>query len=394
MTAEPSPAVAGRRQEEPVAAYGVRWSWELVLLYFQQRNVQPQNPAIPVIHVGRFRVYDPLFNPFIQLFTDANLRVRLELLSGSTGDSYQLALELDKAWNQSTKSGTPIDIESSLWRYEDARRLRVVVIHGLARMAAIMASTYKAFLGVGLGPLSVSVDEENGNMVHVTVRLYGPNTECVINRERELQGRCTMNLPPMHEITFSTDDKPKLLNQFCLIQDVMMALEVVTGVIASLIFLVALLTAAHRCKRKPSIIIPWKKPRTDKHCMAIIVDTDMLKDVMRYSRQELEVACENFSNIIGSSSDSTVYKGTISGGPEIAVISLSNQEEHWTSYIELYFQKEVADLARLNHEHIGKPQTFIFIVCLANQRSRSMARVPTPSYRHLPAGTIVPWLCP
>lgn len=69
-------------------------------------------------------------------------------------DSYQLALELDKAWNQSTKSGTSVDIISSLRKYEDARRLRVAVIHGLARMAAIMASTYKAYLGVGLGPLS------------------------------------------------------------------------------------------------------------------------------------------------------------------------------------------------------------------------------------------------
>nr|AGU91434.1 zeaxanthin epoxidase [Chrysanthemum boreale] len=69
-------------------------------------------------------------------------------------DSYQLALELDKAWIQSTKSGAPIDIQSSLRRYENARRLRVAVIHGLARMAAIMASTYKAYLGVGLGPLS------------------------------------------------------------------------------------------------------------------------------------------------------------------------------------------------------------------------------------------------
>ncbi|KAK9049249.1 hypothetical protein SSX86_031784 [Deinandra increscens subsp. villosa] len=69
-------------------------------------------------------------------------------------DGYQLALELEKAWNQSTKSGAPIDIISSLRRYEDARRLRVAVIHGLARMAAIMASTYKAYLGVGLGPLS------------------------------------------------------------------------------------------------------------------------------------------------------------------------------------------------------------------------------------------------
>lgn len=44
----------------------------------------------------------------------------------------------------------------TLRRYEGARKLRVAIIHGLARMAAIMASTYKAYLGVGLGPLSVS----------------------------------------------------------------------------------------------------------------------------------------------------------------------------------------------------------------------------------------------
>ncbi|KAK3222136.1 hypothetical protein Dsin_009161 [Dipteronia sinensis] len=69
-------------------------------------------------------------------------------------DSYQLAMELDKAWKQSTESGTPIDVVSSLKSYEKSRRLRVAIIHGMARMAAIMASTYKAYLGVGLGPLS------------------------------------------------------------------------------------------------------------------------------------------------------------------------------------------------------------------------------------------------
>ncbi|KAB2057962.1 hypothetical protein ES319_A11G203700v1 [Gossypium barbadense] len=69
-------------------------------------------------------------------------------------DSYQLALELDNAWKQGVESGTPIDVVSSLRSYERARRLRVAVIHGMARMAAIMASTYKAYLGVGLGPFS------------------------------------------------------------------------------------------------------------------------------------------------------------------------------------------------------------------------------------------------
>ncbi|KAL1540905.1 Zeaxanthin epoxidase, chloroplastic [Salvia divinorum] len=68
-------------------------------------------------------------------------------------DGYQLALELDKAWSQST-SGRAIDVETSLKRYENARKIRVAIIHGLARMAAIMATTYRAYLGVGLGPLS------------------------------------------------------------------------------------------------------------------------------------------------------------------------------------------------------------------------------------------------
>ncbi|XP_020238179.1 zeaxanthin epoxidase, chloroplastic isoform X2 [Cajanus cajan] len=68
-------------------------------------------------------------------------------------DSYQLAWELDNAWEQSIKSRSPIDVDSSLRSYERERRLRVAIIHGMARMAALMASTYKAYLGVGLGPL-------------------------------------------------------------------------------------------------------------------------------------------------------------------------------------------------------------------------------------------------
>ena len=46
-------------------------------------------------------------------------------------------------------------------KYEKSSRLRVAIIHGIARMAA----TYKAYLGVGLGPLLV------GFMVNCIVRL-------------------------------------------------------------------------------------------------------------------------------------------------------------------------------------------------------------------------------
>ncbi|XP_059645626.1 probable LRR receptor-like serine/threonine-protein kinase At1g63430 [Cornus florida] len=134
----------------------------------------------------------------------------------------------------------------------------------------------------------------------------------------------------------------------------LLALEIVTGTMVGSLFLVALLTTLQKCNSKSPIIIPWKKSASEKDHMTICIDSEMLKDVLRFSRQELEVACEDFSNIIGSSPDSIVYKGTQKGGPEIAVISLCIQEEHWTGFLELYFQREVADLARLNHENIGK----------------------------------------
>ena len=68
-------------------------------------------------------------------------------------DGFQLALDLSKAAQQPSP-----DLAKVLKDYEGKRRIRVGVIHGLARMAAIMASTYKPYLGEGLGPLSFIKD--------------------------------------------------------------------------------------------------------------------------------------------------------------------------------------------------------------------------------------------
>ncbi|KAM6556784.1 hypothetical protein CsatB_003803 [Cannabis sativa] len=134
----------------------------------------------------------------------------------------------------------------------------------------------------------------------------------------------------------------------------LLALEVVTGVMVGSLFLVALLTAFQKCNTKSSLIIPWKKSASEKEHVSVYIDSELLKDVVRFSRPDLEVACEDFSNIIGTSPDSVVYKGNMRGGSEIAVISLCIKEENWTGFLELYFQKEVADLARLGHENTGK----------------------------------------
>ncbi|KAL0803152.1 hypothetical protein Bca101_058328 [Brassica carinata] len=98
----------------------------------------------------------------------------------------------------------------------------------------------------------------------------------------------------------------------------LLALEIVTGSMVGLLFLVALFSALHRWNNRPSLLIPWKKSSSQKE---------------KYSK---------------------VCKGTMKGGPEIAVISLCVKEEDWTGYLELYFQREVADLARLNHENAEK----------------------------------------
>ncbi|KAH7841296.1 hypothetical protein Vadar_028079 [Vaccinium darrowii] len=88
----------------------------------------------------------------------------------------------------------------------------------------------------------------------------------------------------------------------------LLPLEIVTGTMVGALILVALLTAAQRCKSKKSIFIPWKK--------------------------------------------STSSKGHVTGVHRFR--DAKGCEEHWTGYLELYFQREVADLSRLDHENAGK----------------------------------------
>ena len=61
-------------------------------------------------------------------------------------------------------------------------------------------------------------------------------------------------------------------------------------------------------------------------------------------RSELELACEEFSNIIGSLSDYMVYKGTLSSGVEIAVVSTTkNSAKEWSKRCETQFRKKVGN---------------------------------------------------
>ncbi|GAB4819653.1 hypothetical protein N2152v2_006699 [Parachlorella kessleri] len=70
-------------------------------------------------------------------------------------DAYQLVLEISKGADKAAAAGKgSINVEEVLHSYFKKRVMRVSSIHGFARFAANMASTYKSYLGEGLGPLS------------------------------------------------------------------------------------------------------------------------------------------------------------------------------------------------------------------------------------------------
>lgn len=63
----------------------------------------------------------------------------------------------------------------------------------------------------------------------------------------------------------------------------------------------------------------------------------------KLKRSELNSACEDFSNVIGSSSMGTVYKGTLSSGVEIAVTSLIvASAKSWPKNLQSQFRKKVS----------------------------------------------------
>jgi hypothetical protein len=64
--------------------------------------------------------------------------------------------------------------------------------------------------------------------------------------------------------------------------------------------------------------------------------------VPKLQRSELEGACEDFSNIVSSYPQYTVYKGTLSSGVEIVVVStMITSGKDWSKHSEGRFRKKV-----------------------------------------------------
>ncbi|TKY60043.1 LRR receptor serine/threonine-protein kinase MRH1 [Spatholobus suberectus] len=99
-------------------------------------------------------------------------------------------------------------------------------------------------------------------------------------------------------------------------------------------------------KRAAKAIKPWKTGISGQLQKAFITG------VPKLNRVELETACEDFSNIINSFDECTIYKGTLSSGVEIAVDStIVTSVQDWSKNMETAYHKKIATLSRVNHKN-------------------------------------------
>lgn len=124
-------------------------------------------------------------------------------------------------------------------------------------------------------------------------------------------------------------------------------LLIVTSAIGGSLLLVIFITGILFCYcGKMAPVKPWATGISGQLQRAFVTGVPNLK------RSELEAACEDFSNVIGSSSVCTMYKGTLSNGVEIAVASIAvASAKEWTSSQEAQFRKKIDTLSKLNHRN-------------------------------------------
>ncbi|KAG0467520.1 hypothetical protein HPP92_019100 [Vanilla planifolia] len=115
------------------------------------------------------------------------------------------------------------------------------------------------------------------------------------------------------------------------------------------IFLIFSLSSMYSfCCRSSKVesVMSGKTGLSGKLQKALVIGVPSLK------RSELQKACEDFSNVIDSLSDCTLYKGTLSSGVEIAVTTtLINLVEDWSDQQESLFRNKISLLSKVNHKN-------------------------------------------
>ncbi|BAT81093.1 hypothetical protein LR48_Vigan07g058100 [Vigna angularis] len=122
--------------------------------------------------------------------------------------------------------------------------------------------------------------------------------------------------------------------------------HILVGVIGGAVFLLFSTIGLYICKTKVVNVRPWATGLSGQLEKAFVTGAQKLR------RLNLEVACEDFSNVIGTSPIGTVYKGTLSSGVEIAVTSVPvTSSKNWSKTLEVQFRNKIDTLSKVNHKN-------------------------------------------
>ncbi|KAJ1687569.1 hypothetical protein LUZ63_018959 [Rhynchospora breviuscula] len=117
---------------------------------------------------------------------------------------------------------------------------------------------------------------------------------------------------------------------------------------SALIVLCLLISTIVFRKQSQTPISPWKTGLSEQLQKALVI-----QGVQKLNKAELELACEDFSNIINDEEPCyTVFKGTLSHGTEIAVVStnITNLRD-WPRRAEHCFRRKIDMLRRVSHKN-------------------------------------------
>ncbi|KAG4953274.1 hypothetical protein JHK82_038897 [Glycine max] len=121
---------------------------------------------------------------------------------------------------------------------------------------------------------------------------------------------------------------------------------ILAGVIGGAVFLIFSSIGIYLCKTKVANVRPWAMGLSGQLQKAFVTGAQKLK------RSDLEAACEDFSNVIGNSPIGILYKGTLSGGVEIAVAFVSiTSSKNWSKTLEAQFRSKIDKLSKVNHKN-------------------------------------------
>ncbi|KAK8575561.1 hypothetical protein V6N13_033197 [Hibiscus sabdariffa] len=115
------------------------------------------------------------------------------------------------------------------------------------------------------------------------------------------------------------------------------------------LFLLILIAIVYLFKTsKVSAVKPWATGLSGQLQKAFVTGVPKLK------RSELEAACEDFSNVISSSTVAIVYKGTLSSGIEVSVAAVPvKSAKDWSKNLETQFRKKIEMLSKVNHKNFS-----------------------------------------